>query len=245
MADTPAKTAAAAKPAGGESNKGQAVANFMVPIAAAWLLAVGGLLAWHEETSELIEKAGQLAVAAAGATAFLTVILSAIQDALPVRFKQWLIFPRGRQANPSYRAFTEAMLGKAERRNYAPANLAALRDDPELQNETWQKAYEKNRGHAAVAHFAQRTIAWRDTVPLLILLTAATPALAWALGCPPPIRGWELLTWAAAILLVICWLGARHAATGLVVTIVKLIADEPAPAPPPPAAPKAARKARP
>lgn len=228
MADTPAKPAAA-KPAAGESNKGLAVANFMVPIAAAWLLAVGGLLAWHEDTSELVQKAGKLAVAAAGATAFLTVILSAIQDALPAWFKQRLLFPFAAFANPSYFAFGETMLKEAEREQYAPANLAALRADPKLQNETWQKGYEKNRAHAAVAILAQRTLAWRDTVPLLMLLTAATPALAWALGCPQPRRGWELLAAAAAVLLLVCWFGARHAATGLVVSVVKLIADEPPP----------------
>lgn len=226
MADTPAKPAMA-KPAAGESNKGLAVANFMVPIAAAWLLAVGGLLAWHEDTSDLIEKVGKLAVAAAGATAFLTVVLAAIQDALPDRFKQWLLFPRADFTNPSYFAFGETILKKAERESYGPANLAELRADPKLQNETWQKGYEKNRTHAAVAIFAQRTLAWRDTVPLLMLLTAGTPALAWTLGCPQPRQGWELLTAAAAVLLLVCWLGARHAATGLVVTVVRLIADEP------------------
>ncbi len=248
MVKTPAKKAPAPppppKPPAADTHKGQAVANFMLPIAASWLLAVAGLLAWNDSGSALLGKVGKVAVAAAAATALLTVILAAIQDALPARFKQRLLFLRWNNANPSFRAFEAAMLKKAERE--LPANLAHLPGHPARQNAEWQKAYERNRAHVAVAHLAQRTIAWRDTVPLLFLLTAGTVGLAWALGCPRPVEGWMILTAACAIMLLVCWSAAVQAATGLVVTVVRLLADEPpaaAPAPPPPPAPKPAKKA--
>jgi hypothetical protein len=219
------------KPAPAESHKSQAVANFMVPIMLAWLLAVGGLLSWSVSTADLLDGIGKVALFASVAVAFLTVVIAAIQDALPSTLKQWLLFP-GKHPYPSYRAFEPDMLKKAEVTRESIPGIEGLGTDAgddgnaEAQNSFWQEHYERHRGHAGAKHFSARHVAWMDTVPLVMLLMYATPILGRLANFSGGRLGWGLLTIAAAVLFVTSLLAARQMSVALVAYVVKLISQE-------------------
>jgi hypothetical protein len=222
--------------AGGESHMSRAVSQFMMPVAIAWLLAAGGLLAWNMPLTELLKRIGQLAIFAGTATAFLTVVLALVEDAVPGGVKRRLIFPLRPHGHPSYAALDPFILDRAEIQASEIPDLEALRDDPARLQRLWWAAYEAHRGHPAIDHYAQRWIAWLQTAPLLVLL--ALIALATALIGPhlgPWIDGDHWL-WFALGTGVLAWLGilsARGCAFELVAQVVKQMA-RPTPAPPGP-----------
>jgi hypothetical protein len=229
MADKAAKSA-------GESHMSQAVSQFMMPVTIAWLLAAGGLLAWNMPLADLLKRIGQLAIFAGTATAFLTVVLALVEDAVPAVVKRKLIFPLRPHGHPSYAALDPSILDRAEIGANEIPDLEALRDDPARLQRRWWAAYEAHRDHPAIAHFAQRWIAWLQTAPLLVLL--ALIALATAL-IGPHLGSWidrDHWLWFALVtglLAVLGILSARGCAFELVAQVVKQIA-RPTPAPPGP-----------
>jgi hypothetical protein len=223
----------------GGSYLSQAVSLYMAPVTIAWLLAVGGLLAWNLSLSDLMRQVGQVAIFAGSATAFLTVVLSLIEDAVPDKWKRKYLFPRCRQGHPSYYALSPNILDRADVHEAQLPDLVAVRKDPDELNRCWFAFYNCHRGHPAIAHFEQRWIAWLETAPLLAFL--ALVSLAVALVGPAPLidRGhWLWLAGVTAILAFLGYVSARGVALQLVAEVVKQMSLPPAPA----AAPDAPRE---
>ncbi|HYU94785.1 MAG TPA: hypothetical protein VE989_01305 [Sphingomicrobium sp.] len=246
----------------GESPRALAVANFAVPVTLAWLSAVAGLATWDKQARDLFNNIGQLAVAAGVGVAFATVVLSAVQDMLPLRAKQWLLFPRGvrgikpgpggtkprRHSYPSYWAFSDAVAEKAELKPFS--GLDALQRNPERQNEVWDANFTAYRDAPAIGHFRGRHIAWRDLIPVLIVLTVATPlagillepvvrercivASCFFLFEPLHLHRWLFLTLACAVLLVGSWFAGRRSNVSLVITVLEEARRHGLKMPPPP-----------
>ena len=105
------------------STRAQAVTNFTVPVTAAWLLAVAGIVGWDVSVEKVLENSGKIAAALGVGVAFLTVVLSAVQDIVPLWLKQRLLFhrgepgfsqPRATDPWPSYWAFSKRIIDKAD-----------------------------------------------------------------------------------------------------------------------------------
>lgn len=215
------------------STRAQAVANFTVPVTAAWLLAVGGILTWGMAAGDLLENAGKIVAAIGGGVAFLTVILSAVQDAIPLVVKQWLLFPRRKRNKedvnrlltwPSHKAFSVSLMRKADLETVA--DFEALKDDPDAQNKRWRANYNAYRDRAGVAAFSARHIAWREMVPVMFLLSALTFVLLWTLGRPDTICLWHYLVGACLIILALSWYAGRRSSIGLVIAVLERMRDE-------------------
>jgi hypothetical protein len=215
------------KPSGSQSYLSQAVSAYMAPVTIAWLLAVGGLLAWNMSLTALMQRVGQVAIFAGSATAFLTVVLSLIEDAISDKWKRLYLFPRDEQGHPSYRALDADILDRADVTVDRLSMLTDARNNPAELHRRWFAYYNAHRDHVAIAHFSQRWIAWLETAPLLALL--ALISLAVALAGPswgPWIDRdrWLWLTGVTTALAILGYLSARGVALQLVAEVVKQMA---------------------
>ena len=196
------------------SNRGQAITKFMAPVSAAWLLAVGGLLSWNIPLKDLLAHAGPLVAFAGAGLAFLAVMLTALENSIPSIYKQKMLFPGMKPPFPGRTAFTDATVKRAGLDPGKFAKRAKLL--PEKQDEAWMRYYNEYRSHPTVAHFSSRHVAWRETAPLLLLLTilsVVVGALHFWLGGPDAWAGvalWGTLVGVCmALCIVSCWAGHR------------------------------------
>jgi hypothetical protein len=222
--------AAMAKDSNGKSGGSylsQAVSQFMVPVTIAWLLAVGGLLAWNMSLTALLQRVGQVAIFAGSATAFLTVVLTLIEDAVSDKWKRKYLFPGDEQGHPSYRALDPEILDRAGvKQDRLPPALKAAKDNPAELNEIWYAFYNSHRNHPAIAHFSQRWIAWLQTAPLLAFLALLSLVVALVGPYWGPLIDrdhWLWLTGVTAVLAILGYLSARGVALQLVAEVVKLM----------------------
>ncbi|HEX4739419.1 MAG TPA: hypothetical protein VH331_17865 [Allosphingosinicella sp.] len=208
----------------GGSYLSQAVSQFMAPVTIAWLLAVGGLLAWNMSLTALFQRVGQLAIFAGSATAFLTVVLTLIEDAVSDKWKRKFLFPRCKQGHPSYYALDKKILDRAQVSEEQLPTLTEARDRPDDLNRIWFAFYNAHREHLAIAHFSQRWIAWLQTAPLLAFLTLISLVVALAgpsWGSWIDRDHWLWLTAVTAVLAVLGYASARGVALQLVAEVVK------------------------
>jgi|SRR5947209_9875090 len=220
MADT-------SKPSAGQSYLAQAVSGYMAPVTIAWLLAVGGLLAWNMSLTTLMGRVGQLVIFAGSATAFLTVVLSLIEDAIPDKWKRLYLFPRCKQGHPSYYALDPNILDRAQVTAKDVPKLQEVSGNPDALNGRWFAFYDAHRDHPAIAHFSQRTVAWLETAPLLALLASISlvVALAGPAWAPSIDRDhWLWLTGVTVALALLGYVSARGVALQLVAEVVKQMA---------------------
>jgi hypothetical protein len=222
------------------STRALAVTNFTVPVTIAWLLAVGGILSWNRPAQALLDNAGQIVAALGVGIAFVTVILSAVQDVIPLQLKQWLLFPFGRPENalPSHWAFSDGLMKKANLDDFD--GVAVLRKNPKAQHKRWSANYHVYRDRPGLVHFSTRHLAWIEMVPVLFLLLTLSLILRWSLGRPETIGLWHCLAGACAMILVLSWVAGRHSSTALIVAVLEQIrydgdkslaaSDAPAPA---------------
>ena len=218
------------------STRALAVSAFTVPVTAAWLLAAGGILSWGIPGQVLIDNAGKIVAALGGGVAFLTVVLSAVQDIVPLMRKQRLLYPKAKFAFPSYDAFSERLMTKAKLRKVpgigGSAALARLRGDAEKQDTLWSSYYNTYASHPAVAAFSARHLAWRELLPVMLFLIAATflidavSVVRWLIGCPAHPVLWALLLVACVILFAMSWLAGRRSNVALVIVVLERVRDE-------------------
>jgi hypothetical protein len=215
------------------STRAQAVSAFTVPVTAAWLLAVAGIIGWGMPGQALIDNAGKVAAALGAGVAFLTVVLTAVQDIVSVRWKQRLLFPWGQTFGipwewkydfPSHWAFSEWMMEKARLDDVAGCD--ALRISPEAQNERWGQYYQIYRDRMTVAHFSARHVAWREMVPVMLLLIVSTVIVGRLLGWQGRPTLWAYLLEACFALLAMSWLAARRSNEALVIAVLERVRDE-------------------
>ena len=220
------------------STRALAVSTFTVPVTAAWLLAVGGIVGWDVPAEELLKNAGGIVAALGGGIAFLTVVLSAVQDIVIVTRKQRLLFPWGgsilhpsrwRYAFPSHWAFSERVMRRAKLTSVPGLDsegLEILREAPEAQDRRWGRYYQAYRDRPGIVHFSTRHLAWRDTVPVMILLTALTVLLGRLLNWPGRPTLWAYLIEACLVLLAMSWLAGRRSNEALVIAVLERVRDE-------------------
>jgi hypothetical protein len=209
----------------GGSYLSQAVSQYMAPVTIAWLLAVGGLLAWNMSLTALMQRVGQVAIFAGSATAFLTVVLTLLEDSVSDKWKRKYLFPRCKQGHPSYYALDPEILDRAAvTRDNLPATLKDAEGKPDALNQAWYAYYNAHRDHPAIAHFSQRWVAWLETAPLLAFLTLISLFVA-LVG---PFWGswidrdhWLSLTGVTAALAILGYFSARGVALQLVAEVVK------------------------
>jgi hypothetical protein len=208
------------------STRALAVANFTVPVTIAWLLAVGGILSWGTPAQGLLDNAGKVVAALGGGIAFITVILSAVQDVIPLQLKQWLLFPFGwpEDAFPSRWSFSKPLMDKAKLDEFE--GVDALRLDSAAQDRRWGANYNAYRDRPGLVHFSTRHLAWRDMVPVMLLLIASTLIVGRLLHCPGRLSLWAYLLEACTLLLALSWLAGRRSNVALVIAVLERIRDE-------------------
>jgi hypothetical protein len=215
------------------STRAQAVTNFTVPVTIAWLLAVGGILSWGMPAQGLLDNAGQVVAALGAGIAFVTVILSVVQDVIPLSVKQRLLYPFGRTifrpqgwkySLPSYWAFSKKLMEKAKLQDFD--GVEALRADPVAQDKRWAANYHAYRDRPGLVHFSTRHLAWNEMVPVMLLLTMSTVLLGRALGWPGRPTLWAYLFEACLALLALSWLAGRRSSTALVIAVLERMRDE-------------------
>jgi len=214
------------------STRAQAVTNFTVPVTIAWLLAVGGIISWGMPAQALLDNAGKIVTALGAGVAFLTVIMSAVQDVIPLALKQRLLFPFGpnlfrprhwKYTLPSYWAFSKGYMARAK---LVDDDLAALRSKPEEQDRRWASNYHAYRDRPAIVHFSTRHLAWREMVPVMILLTFSTVLVGRLLGWPGRLSLWAYLFEACLLLLALSWLAGKRSNASLVIAVLERMRDE-------------------
>lgn len=161
------------------SLKARAALQYMLPVALAYAalvtaLAAGEALGWPTFTQKTAPAA------------LLCLICQAVQDVVPTRWKEVLVYWRLHDRLPGHRAFTEHAVGDARIPDAALARLIAGADmAPREQNALWYRHYLAGRAEPQVAHENFRYLAWRDTTMLLLLLAfgsavfGATAILSW------------------------------------------------------------------
>ncbi len=205
------------------STRAQAVTGFTVPVTAAWLLAVGGILSWGMPVEGLLENAGKIAAAVGGGVAFLTVVLSAVQDIVPLQLKTRTLFFKGEKSLPSYRAFSGGLMA-TEKLDFV-TDLETAKADAESQNKRWSEYYDKYRDHQAVAPFSARHVAWRETAVVLVLLVLISTVFVIAVmfGWLMHLCLWAWLLVACLILLAMSVVAGRNSSDALVIAVLERV----------------------